>query len=85
MAEQVYKFDGEGHTLSCLLEGRLFEAGAKFAACVVPHPQDEFLNVHIDASHPKRTLVEAMRSARAELLQLRESIMAECSGGSVCA
>lgn len=60
---------GEGHTLACLIRTALFDNDATFAACVVPHPQDDSLTVEIEASNPKECLLLALRDARAEVEQ----------------
>ena len=79
MQERVYKFDKQGHTLGCLIKDRLFENGAQFAACVVPHPQDDYLNVHVMATDPDDVLIRALQSARSDLVALRDAIDAACS------
>ena len=51
----------EGHTLGSLLRDTLFEFGATFAACVLNHPEDDFLTVTIEADDPKSTLLMALQ------------------------
>lgn len=62
-----FKIQGEGHTVGCLLRNRLFENGATFAACLVKHPQDEFLSINVQAENPKECILDAIHSAEYEI------------------
>ena len=59
----------QGHTLACMLRKALFDNGAAFAACIVPHPQDEFLKIVIDAPDCKACLLSSLRDVRNALEQ----------------
>lgn len=60
----------EGHTLACLIRNYLFENGASFAACTVPHPLDSHLTVKIQCDStitPKECLLGSLRDAKEEV------------------
>ena len=60
----------QDHTLACIIRSMLFENGATFAACVMPHPLDTSLKVIV--SHPesaKVCLLDALRDAMGEVEQ----------------
>lgn len=54
------RIDGEDNTLGSALVTYLFEAGATFAACTKPHPQDRHLIVTLGAEDVRSTLLEAL-------------------------
>lgn len=65
------------HTLACLLRTHLFENGATFASCTVPHPLDNDLIVKV--SHPescKECLLSSLRDARRDIEQCINTINA---------
>ena len=64
----------QGHTLGSLLREALFEHGASFAACVVPHPQDRFLRIVVDADNPTQVVLDAIMALRAELQEYKRTI-----------
>ena len=67
---QTFVIRKQTQTLACLLRQQLFDEGATFASCTVPHPMDADLTVKI--SHPvdsKACLVAALDAARAQLVQ----------------
>lgn len=63
MEHRVVDFPRNGHTLGSLLRDKLFANGAEFAACVVPHPQDDFLRVEVRAPDDciRSSLLEVQR------------------------
>lgn len=44
----VFTLKGEGPTLGGMINHHLFENGASFAACVVPHPEANCLDIHVE-------------------------------------
>lgn len=75
MARMTFKIPSQGHTLGCLIRDGLFQNGATFAACTVPHPQDTFLVVEID--HPddcEECLLSTLRETRLELERYKAAI-----------
>ena len=74
--EKVFRLNDEGYTLASLMDNRLFSHGACFAACVVPHPQDTFLNIHIasTSSTPEEVLSKALESIRRDLRAMLASL-----------
>ena len=65
------------HTLACLLRHHLFENGATFASCTVPHPLDTDLLVKL--SHPencKECLLSSLMDARNDIEQCIKTINA---------
>ena len=72
MPDATFAIPNEGHTLGGLIRDGLFEHGAEFAACTVPHPQDTFLQVTV--SHPEDCLqcvLASLRDARTLLEKYR--------------
>lgn len=63
------RIPNQGHTLACMLRHYLFDNGASFAACTVPHPLDTELTVKIqcEESTPKECLQSALRDAEEEI------------------
>ena len=60
-----------------MLREALFAHDATFAACTVPHPQDDFLRVVLDGDRPpKEILLETLRELRAELDAYRRTVSA---------
>lgn len=53
-----------GHTLACMLRHRLFDNGARFAACVVPHPLDTHLKIMLEADDCKDCILSSLFEAR---------------------
>lgn len=56
-----------GHTLACLLRHRLFDNGARFAACVVPHPLDTHLKIVVEADDCKDCILSSLFEARQDV------------------
>ena len=56
-----------GHTLACMIRHRLFENGARFAACVVPHPLDTHLKVVVEADNCKDCILSSLLDARHDI------------------
>tara|TARA_B100001741_G_scaffold57866_1_gene45303 strand:- start:1231 stop:1518 length:288 start_codon:yes stop_codon:yes gene_type:complete len=65
-----YKIDEQGHTIGCMLRPRLFKNGAKFAACVVVHPQDKHLVMKVEADDEYQCVMDAIYSANKDLDQM---------------
>lgn len=65
-----YTIDEQGHTIGCMLRPRLFQNGAKFAACVVLHPQDKHLIMKVDADDEYQCIMDAIYSANKDLDQM---------------
>ena len=64
MVARTFRIPNEGHTLACMIRHLLFENGAEYAACVVRHPQDDFLDVEVDAeSDSKEVLLSSLHQA----------------------
>ena len=59
----------QGHTLACMIRNYLFENGASFAACIVPHPLNTDLTVKIQSETitPKECLLQSLQDARQEV------------------
>ena len=67
MIEEIVLPD-QGHTLACMIRQHLFDNGASFAACTVPHPLDTGLTVRLDCpGGPKECLLAALRDASEEV------------------
>lgn len=67
---------GEGHTLGCLLRDWLFENGASYAACIVPHPQDNFLRIVVEADDPRQCILDSISAARAQVESCVQTVRA---------
>ena len=74
MIERVFCLQNEGHTLASIVCHKLFTNGADFAACVVPHPQSSYLNVHVSADNAHEVLLRSLKDAEDELQQLLDSL-----------
>lgn len=63
------RIPNQGHTLACMLRTYLFDNGASFAACTVPHPLNSDLTVKIqcDGTTPKECLQASLRDAAEEV------------------
>lgn len=58
----------QGHTLACMIRQLLFDNGASFAACTVPHPLDQGLTVRLECpTPPKECLLAALLDANEEV------------------
>ncbi len=66
----------QGHTLANMLKGKLFDNGASFAACIVPHPEDTFLRVTVTADDPKECILAALRDCASVVDQAKTDIKA---------
>lgn len=65
---EEFSIRSQTHTLACLIRHFLFENGATFASCTVPHPLDTDLLVKIEsASGGKECLLAALRDSRREV------------------
>ena len=64
------------HTLACLIRHLLFENGASFASCTVPHPLDTDLIVKLESEDNKECLLAALRDSRNEIEQAIRTIQA---------
>ena len=56
----------QSHTLACMIRQTLFDNGALFAACTVPHPLDSNLTVRIETNSsttPKKCLLLSLNDA----------------------
>lgn len=69
-----WKIEGQGHTLGCMLRHRLFDNGATFAACVVPHPMDKHLIVKVEADDPVQCLESATHQAMHEIDRIVQQV-----------
>ena len=60
----------QSHTLACMIRQTLFDNGAVFAACTVPHPLDSNLTVRIETNSsttPKKCLLLSLNDACSEV------------------
>lgn len=64
---KTYDIENEDHTVGCLLRPRLFQEGAKFAACIVKHPKDTFISIQIESDDEKQCLLNAITNAQNDL------------------
>ena len=71
---QIFHIPDQGHTLASMLRHKLFENGAEFAACIVPHPQDTFLRIEIEAPNPKECLTTSIHDLILTMKNMTRSI-----------
>lgn len=74
------KIQGQGHTVGCLLRPYLVEH-ADFAACVVPHPDDDFLLIKLDCANPQQLVRDAIKDAEDRLDALEALIQSHVDAG----
>jgi len=75
-----FEIDGQGHTLGCLLRDAMFECGAEFAACTVPHPLHHGLVVTIEGPRPAKTIAaEASQRVRCIVEAMIASVPGACA------
>lgn len=70
---QEITIQNEGHTTGCLLRNKLLKS-AKFAACIVKHPQEKNLTIKIDSNNAKDIILDAVLSRSNELDKLIKTV-----------
>lgn len=63
--------EDQEHTLACLLRQQLFDSGAAFAACTVPHPQERRLVVEVEAEDDAHLLRDAVHLVQRRLDEVK--------------
>ena len=76
-----WTFEGEDHTLGCLLRGQLFSSGAEFASCRVPHPSQRTLIVECDN---EEILRDALHLMRKKVVQMKNCVDLHRGDGPSC-
>lgn len=71
---RIYHIPNQGHTLASMLRQRLFDNGATYAACLVPHPHDTFLRIEIEADDPHVCLKDSIHDAIAIVDKMKRSV-----------
>lgn len=67
---------GEGYTLGCMLTPYMFENGATFAACIVPHPQETSLTIKVSHSDGgKKCILDSILDARQVLESWKSNLL----------
>lgn len=77
MPKESVTIPNEGHTLACMLRVPLFNNGAEFASCTVPHPQatDLVVTVHHGTSC-RECLVDSLHDVRNTLESYKKTVLA---------
>ena len=76
---EEFRIPGEGHTLGCMLISHMFDNGATFAACTVPHPQDTALTIKISHdTSSKNCLLNSILDAKQVLESWKRDIKNKC-------
>lgn len=74
---ETFVIKNQTHTLACLLRHHLFENGATFASCTVPHPLDTDLTIKIEHNESCKTcLLASLRDARGDIEQCVKTVHA---------
>ena len=63
MSEIRTDIPDQSYTLGCMIRRNLFDHGASFASCIVPHPQDTFLRVTVQHENPYNCIELALGTA----------------------
>jgi DNA-directed RNA polymerase subunit L len=76
MIKETIVIPNQGHTLACMLRTLLFEHGAQFASCTVPHPQDQDLVIVIHHEDDcKECLLSSLRELRDTLERCKNTVL----------
>lgn len=75
----------EGHTVGGLIRYHLIEnKETRFGACVVKHPQDDFLCIKVDADDEKKLLLEAIAYAKSDVEEVHRIVKNHIIHKDVC-
>lgn len=72
----ILDIENEGHTLGCLLRKNLIDTEANISACIVPHPQDNFLRITIQSEQPKENIIDAFQKSLSMIKDMKNTINA---------